>query len=113
MKYSNAIPEITVSVEDRGGAVAIAVRDRGIGVPAAELRSVFERFVRGAEATRLGVKGTGLGLALVSHIVTAHGGSTELESEVGAGSTFTIKLPSARTTAASGSESTISAEAPV
>ena len=56
-------------------------------------RQIFDRFVRGAEAASRGIKGTGLGLALVSHIVRAHGGTIELESEVGKGSTFTIVLP--------------------
>ena len=53
--------------------------------------------MRGAEASRLGIKGTGLGLAMVAHIVQAHGGAIELESHEGIGSTFTLVLPPCET----------------
>jgi signal transduction histidine kinase len=66
-----------------------------MGVPARERKEIFGRFVRGETASRLGIKGTGLGLAMVSYIVQAHGGTIELESEEGVGSTFTIVLPAA------------------
>ena len=65
-------------------------------MPARERKEIFGRFVRGETASRLGIKGTGLGLAMVSHIVGAHGGAIELESEEGVGSTFTIVLPGAK-----------------
>jgi signal transduction histidine kinase len=93
VKYSPAPADVVVGVGEDRGTVAISVRDCGIGIPISERRTVFERFVRGTDARRLGVKGTGLGLALVVHIVEAHGGSIELQSEVGAGSVFTIRLP--------------------
>jgi signal transduction histidine kinase len=75
--------------------VTNAVRDGGSGVPLAERRAIFDRFVRGARARELGVPGTGLGLALVTHIAAAHGGRIELDSEEGAGSTFRLVLPAA------------------
>ena len=76
-----------------GNRLAIAVRDRGVGIPQEERDSIFRKFVRGAAARRLGARGTGLGLAMVGEIVRAHGGEISLESEVGQGSTFTIILP--------------------
>jgi signal transduction histidine kinase len=54
---------------------------------------IFQKFVRGAEAKRAGVRGVGIGLALVKRIVEAHGGTVQVESEPGRGSTFTLVLP--------------------
>jgi signal transduction histidine kinase len=94
VKYSPHSHDVHVSVVRRAtGDVAIAVRDEGLGIPAHEQKDVFRRFVRGEQAARRGIKGTGLGLAIVSHIVSAHGGSVELESKEGAGSTFSLVLP--------------------
>jgi signal transduction histidine kinase len=75
------------------GRVSITVEDAGIGIPAHEQQAVFGRFVRGEQAARLGIRGTGLGLALVSQIVKAHGGSIEVESVPGSGSTFRMTFP--------------------
>ncbi len=71
----------------------VSVRDEGIGIPAAEVGRVFERFYRGSTATKRQISGTGLGLSAVSLIVTAHGGTIEVTSAEGSGSTFTIRLP--------------------
>ena len=68
------------------------MRDNGIGIPRGEQRDIFSKFVRGTQARALGIKGTGLGLAMVTHIVRAHGGAIELESEEGVGSTFRLVL---------------------
>jgi signal transduction histidine kinase len=65
-------------------------------VPAQDQRRIFDKFARGANAVASGAKGTGLGLAMVRHIVGAHGGSVRMESTPGAGSTFTITLPLTR-----------------
>ncbi len=73
--------------------MAIQVRDRGQGIPAAERKTIFDKFVRGATAKASGVEGAGIGLSMVHHIVRAHGGEVQLESEPGRGSTFTILLP--------------------
>lgn len=93
VKYSPDRHLVRVSVHRHPAGVAISVRDEGLGIPAHERKDIFHRFVRGEKATRLGIKGTGLGLAMVSHIVHAHGGTIEIESEEGVGSTFTIVLP--------------------
>jgi len=69
------------------------VRDRGLGLAAGEQQQIFKKFVRVASARTAGVKGTGLGLAMVRHIVAAHGGEVHVESQPGGGSTFTVLLP--------------------
>jgi signal transduction histidine kinase len=93
VKYSPNASAVHVSVAPHPAGVAIGVRDEGLGIPGPEQKDIFNRFVRGEQAAQLGIKGTGLGLAIVSHIVSAHGGTIELESEKGAGSTFRIVLP--------------------
>ena len=70
----------------------IWVRDTGTGIPVADQASIFERFTRGTGAQRR-YRGSGLGLAIVKAIAEAHGGSIDLESRLGEGSTFTIVLP--------------------
>jgi two-component system phosphate regulon sensor histidine kinase PhoR len=79
-----------------GVRLAIRVRDRGIGIPAGEQKEIFRKFVRGSAAKARGVKGSGIGLAMVRHIVTAHGGEIRLQSEPGKGSAFTILIPTER-----------------
>ena len=97
VKYSPGRANIAVAVAARAdGKIALSISDRGLGIPAHERDAIFDKFVRGADAGRLGIKGTGLGLALVSHIVSAHDGRVELESALGQGSTFTIVLPAER-----------------
>jgi two-component system, OmpR family, sensor histidine kinase SenX3 len=95
VKYSPGRGRIRVSVEPHRAGIAIAVSDQGLGIPRAEQQTIFGRFVRGEQANKLGIKGTGLGLAMVSHIARAHGGSVEVESAEGAGSTFRLVLPKA------------------
>ncbi len=73
--------------------VAVEIEDDGIGIPAASLPRVFERFFRVDRGRSRDTGGTGLGLAIVKHIALAHGGRVEVRSEEGRGSTFTILLP--------------------
>jgi signal transduction histidine kinase len=94
-KYSVPPPEIRVSVRVRDREVAIAVQDRGWGIPAEEHREIFEQFRRGRAAHLQGVRGTGIGLAMVAHIVRGHRGRIDVESTPQQGSTFTILLPTA------------------
>ncbi|WP_344755817.1 HAMP domain-containing sensor histidine kinase [Gryllotalpicola koreensis] len=96
---SNAIkftPEggtVTVSTELRGTDAALSVRDTGVGIPADEVAHLSERFFRASTAQA--IPGVGLGLTVVRAIATAHGGRLEIESEQGAGTTFTLVLPAA------------------
>jgi signal transduction histidine kinase len=92
VKYSGDSRDVQLNVSRANGTVAIAVRDHGIGVPASEQKAIFQKFVRGAASTSGGIRGTGLGLAMVRHIVEAHGGTVSLQSAEGKGSTFTIVL---------------------
>jgi signal transduction histidine kinase len=94
VKYSPESPTVWAeSGRDDGGRAVIRVRDRGPGIPAAEQRRIFEKFVRGETAKRSAIRGTGVGLAMVQHVVAAHCGEIRLESKAGEGSTFTILLP--------------------
>ena len=93
MKYSPESSRVDVSLARRGDLAGISVEDRGPGISKEEQRAVLRKFVRGEAARNLNVKGTGIGLALVDHIVKAHGGRLELASEPGHGSRFTILLP--------------------
>jgi hypothetical protein len=92
-KYSPEQRAVLVSVHRHPLGIAISVHDQGLGIPDRERKEIFGRFVRGEKARQLGIKGTGLGLAIVSHIVEAHGGTVEVESKEGAGSTFRLVLP--------------------
>lgn len=74
-------------------AVFVAVEDQGIGVSAEELGRIFERFYRTEQARQAQAGGTGLGLAIVKEIIELHGGTVTAVSEVGCGSTFTMRLP--------------------
>ena len=93
VKYSGDSAVVHVEVE-AGNQVAIRVLDQGFGISPSEKDRIFRKFVRGSSAKTRGVKGTGIGLAMVKHIVSAHTGKVFVESEPGKGSTFTILLPS-------------------
>jgi signal transduction histidine kinase len=93
MKYSDTNRAIDLTLSRANGDAIIAVSDRGIGIPPAERSRIFQKFFRGSAADRQRVAGTGLGLTIVEHTVHAHGGTIEVESEPGLGSTFRILLP--------------------
>ena len=94
VKFSGDAKSIEVILADGGGEVTVAVRDRGVGIPRDEQAKIFDRFHRVSTGLVHEVKGSGLGLSLVQHIVTVHGGRVTVESEPGEGSTFTLHLPS-------------------
>jgi signal transduction histidine kinase len=93
IKYSEQRRQIEVRVENRGREIAIEVADQGIGIPRSEHEKIFEKFYRVSTGLVHNTKGSGLGLALVKHIVEAHRGRILVESAPGAGSRFTILLP--------------------
>jgi signal transduction histidine kinase len=93
MKYSSQSREIQLRLLPRNGDALIQVSDRGIGIPKQEQSRIFEKFYRAPVRENQSISGTGLGLALVAHIVQGHSGSVQVESSPGAGSTFTIRLP--------------------
>jgi signal transduction histidine kinase len=93
LKYAPDCPTVQVQWGIEKSHVAIRVRDQGPGIPASEKRAIFRKFVRGSAAEAANVKGSGVGLAMVRHIVAAHGGDVTLASEPGSGSVFTILLP--------------------
>jgi signal transduction histidine kinase len=93
IKYSPEQKEIAVGVARAGDRVRLSVTDRGIGIPRSEHRRIFEKFYRVETSLVHTTKGSGLGLALVQHIAEAHGGTVELVSAPGEGSTFTLSLP--------------------
>jgi signal transduction histidine kinase len=93
VKYSAASKEIHVRLREKDGFISISIRDHGIGIPPEEQRKIFEKFYRVSTGLVHDVKGSGLGLSLVKHIVEAHKGRITVESEPGRGSTFTIHLP--------------------
>ncbi len=96
VKYSPRPPdiEVTTSVHPRTGAVSIHVRDRGIGIPKADLKRIFQRFYRVEDESVRARKGTGLGLFVVSALVRNLGGEVGATSDgPGAGATLTLTLP--------------------
>lgn len=93
VKFSPDRKEITVNVSKDNTNVFIEINDRGIGIPPHELNRIFDKFYQGRRTLRQSVKGTGLGLTLVKHMVEAHGGRIAVKSQIGEGSTFSISLP--------------------
>jgi two-component system, sensor histidine kinase and response regulator len=93
VKFTGAGGRVDVRTGVAGDQAVLTVADTGMGIPAAELDRIFERFYRTAAATRQVIPGTGLGLAIASAIADAHNGAITVESTEGRGSTFTVRLP--------------------
>ena len=93
IKYSNSEAVIEVRAACEGAELVIRVKDQGCGIDAQHLPRLFERFYRVDKARSRELGGTGLGLAIVRHIALAHRGSVSVESTVGVGSTFCLRLP--------------------
>jgi two-component system, OmpR family, sensor histidine kinase SenX3 len=94
--YSPAGAQVGIGVREADGTVEIAVADHGIGIHEDDQQRIFERFYRADQARSRRTGGTGLGLSIVKHAVQRHGGTVELWSRPGRGSTFTIRLPLVR-----------------
>lgn len=93
VSYSPEGSRVELACRQGRDQVEIAVTDQGIGIAAKDLDRIFERFYRSDRARSRATGGTGLGLAIVKHIATNHGGRVDVTSTVGAGSTFTLRLP--------------------
>lgn len=95
MKFTPANGKISVTAGKLDGNIQIDIADTGCGIPEEAQEAIFEEFYRIDNDINQQVKGTGLGLALVKHIVEAHGGNIWVKSAVGKGSTFSFTLPKA------------------
>jgi signal transduction histidine kinase len=93
VKYSDARKYIGVEVYKNSTSALISVTDRGMGISKEQLRKIFDKFYRVPTPEVKETRGSGLGLTLSKHIIEAHGGTIEVESELGKGSTFTIRIP--------------------
>lgn len=92
IRYSTSGGEIVLSVAREREHARFSVRDNGVGIPAADLPHIFERFRRGSNVAGR-IAGTGIGLAAVKQIVEQHGGTVTVESVEGSGTTVTVRLP--------------------
>ena len=93
VRYSDAGTTVEVSAHLSNEHVDLVVKDEGIGIPAAEVDRIFERFYRVDQGRSRHTGGTGLGLSIVRHVAHNHSGEVLVESHEGEGSTFTIRLP--------------------
>jgi PAS domain S-box-containing protein len=93
IKYSEAGARVDITIEEDTSSLTVEVRDTGVGIAQEELDQLFERFYRVDKDRSRATGGSGLGLAISKRIVEMHGGDISVESEVGVGSTFTVRLP--------------------
>jgi len=93
IKYCERNPSILISTNNKNNQLFISIEDNGIGIPRNEQKSIFEKFYRIATGNLHNIKGFGLGLAYVKMIVQQLNGTISIQSELGAGSIFTLKLP--------------------
>jgi signal transduction histidine kinase len=95
IKYSpgGGTVDVTADTIYEGGVVRIRVADRGLGIDASDLPHIFKPFYRGRRAVDAQVRGTGVGLSVVLHVVQSHGGDVHVESRAGEGTTVTVLLP--------------------
>jgi signal transduction histidine kinase len=92
-KYSPAGGSVEIAAEIVGNHSLISVKDTGIGIAPSDLPYIFDRFFRVESENTASVGGSGLGLYIVHALVRAHGGTIDVRSEPGAGTTFTLRLP--------------------
>jgi signal transduction histidine kinase len=92
VRYNREDGEIRVTARAEGNQAVLSIADTGVGISAADLPRIFERFYR-ADKARTGAGNSGLGLSICKAIVEAHGGTIEAASEPGKGSVFTVRLP--------------------
>jgi len=93
IKYSGETKSLAVDARIDGGYLTLTVTDQGIGIPLGEQQRIFEKFYRVGRSDTQGRRGSGVGLALVRHVVEAHDGRVTVESRPGHGSRFTLWFP--------------------
>ena len=93
VKYTRPGGRVEVAVREAGGFGEVVVSDTGIGISAGDLAHLFSAFHRSTNPDALTIPGTGLGLAIARRIAELHGGDIAVESELGRGSTFTVRVP--------------------
>ena len=93
IKYTPSGGRVRVSLHVDGDRVELAVADNGVGIDAADRDRLFSRFFRARHAEEQSIQGVGLGLSITKSIVESHGGRIEVESELGRGSVFRVRLP--------------------
>src|SRR5882724_4035898 len=93
LKYSRQEPFIQIHLASEQGQLLLSVTDNGLGIPAAYMSRIFEKFFRVPTGDRHNVKGYGLGLSYVSYVLQRQGGEISVESQEGTGSRFTVKIP--------------------
>jgi signal transduction histidine kinase len=93
IRYTRPGGSVTVAVDVEGAEAVLTVSDTGIGIPGKDVPRIFERFYRVDRARSRETGGTGLGLSIVKHVAENHGGTVEVRSELGRGTTFTVRLP--------------------
>jgi signal transduction histidine kinase len=96
VKYSPEGGEVRCSICQEAGRASITVADQGVGIPAAQIKRLFQRFERAAQSGPGGIPGTGLGLHLAREIARAHDGELRVSSQLGQGTTFVLVFPTAR-----------------
>lgn len=96
LNYTLSDGSVHVTTGSSGAAILLSIRDTGHGMTAEETEHIFERFYRGEAARKLGIPGTGLGLPIVKQTLELHGGTIEVESQIGEGTTVRVTLPAAK-----------------
>jgi two-component system phosphate regulon sensor histidine kinase PhoR len=97
IRYTKPGGRVDVTLSGLGDEVVLSVADTGVGIPTRELPRIFERFYRVDRARSRETGGTGLGLSIVKHVIENHGGTVSVTSELGRGTCFEVRLPSATT----------------
>jgi signal transduction histidine kinase len=93
VKFSSDKKEVEVHLRKENENVILEIKDKGIGIPPVEMDKIFEKFYQGKNALKQTVKGAGLGLTLVRHVIESHGGSVSVKSKIGEGSSFLLIFP--------------------
>jgi len=93
IRYTQSGGTISISLRAEGQMALVAISDTGVGIPSEDIPHIFERFYRVDKARSRAEGGSGLGLAICQHIAEVHGGKIEVQSQVGVGSTFLVRLP--------------------